>query len=79
METKWFAKSLTVWGLVVTGASQFMPFIGPLIGIDVTPGEIQEVGTSVSDVISSIGTAAGLIMAFIGRKRAKGPLSIAGA
>lgn len=63
--------SKTVWGLILTALS----VIGLLLGIDFT-ALIQEASTAHSLVewLSVVGTAIGLVMAYIGRKNAKGGL-----
>ncbi len=77
-ETKWIGKSLTIWGVVVTAASTLLPTFGASLGLEVTADDVAKVGSSVTDVISAVGTAVGLIMAVIGRMRAKGPATLTG-
>jgi hypothetical protein len=76
--SKWIGKSLTFWGIAVTFLSTVLPAVGPFIGLDVTPGEVSEVGTSVTTALQAIGGAIGTVMAIIGRMRAKAPATLLG-
>ena len=49
MESKWFIKSKTVWGLIITGAAQFIPVLAPMVGFEVSSSEILQVGIRLQD------------------------------
>lgn len=78
MQSKWFLKSKTIWGVIITGASTLIPVFGPLIGLDVSPTDIIEVGTSITDVITALGQAAGIILTIYGRFKSTGPVTVSG-
>lgn len=64
--------SKTIWGLITTLASM----IGLMLNIDFTPLLQQAMSAhSVVAWLSVAGTAIGLIMAYFGRKHAKGGLN----
>ena len=64
MQSKWIAKSLTVWG----GLVMLLPGLAQLIGIDV--GNVQAIGEAGSTVIVGLSEVAGFVMVVIGRLRA---------
>ncbi len=64
MDSKWIAKSLTVWGGIVVA----LPGIGAIIGIDF--GDIAPLQAAGVAVINGIATIGGFVMLVIGRKRA---------
>ncbi len=74
MDNKWVLRSLTIWGGIVVFLVNVLPVLGPMVGFDISPDEVQEAGNAVSDVIKSVGTVVGLAMVFIGRAR-KGDLT----
>ena len=78
MDSKWIGKSLTIWGVIITGASTVLPAVGPLIGLDLNAAEILQFGDSVTQAINAIGGVIGVIMTVIGRMRANKPLTVAG-
>ena len=64
MESKWVAKSLTIWGGIVVA----LPGLGAIIGIDF--GDIVPLQAAGVAVINGLATIAGFVMLVIGRKRA---------
>ena len=69
MEQKWIARSLTIWGLIVTVVSTAGPVFGPLIGIDVNPADVAEVGAKGTTWINATGALIGSVMVIWGRLR----------
>lgn len=72
--SKWWGQSMTIWGAIVTGAATVLPAIGPLLGIDLTPDLIRELGDHVVDAAQALGALIGIIMTIYGRMRASGSL-----
>jgi len=68
--SKWWGHSLTIWGALVTAASTVLPALGPLLGLDLTPEIIRELGDQVVVVAQAIGALIGIIMTIWGRTRA---------
>lgn len=75
VQPKFILKSMSIWGVIVMAASYVAPIVGTLTGlaghpVDVPPGDIQTVGTSVGTAIQSVGMAIGAILGVWGRYRA---------
>jgi uncharacterized protein (TIGR02594 family) len=72
---KWWGRSMTIWGAIVTGLAAVAPAIGPALGVDIP----AEVVTSGADQIAAIAQAAvgllGTVMTVVGRVRAARPLA----
>lgn len=76
MQSKWIGTSLTIWGAIMTALSSFGPVFGPLIGLDIQPSEINQLGTTGTQLIQATGSLIGLVMVVVGRIRAKGPATV---
>ncbi len=75
--TKWLGSSKTIWGMIITVASTAGPVLGPLFGYDgVNPADIQEVGSTVWEMVSAVGLGVGTLLTIYGRMTAKGPATI---
>jgi lysozyme family protein len=72
--TKWWGRSMTIWGAVVTALSTVLPVMGPLIGIDISADLVQQLGDEVTRVVQAAGGLIGIIMTIYGRSRASAPL-----
>ncbi len=70
LPTKWWGESMTIWGTILTAASTILPILGPLVGLELTPELVQELGEQVIQLIKVIGGVAGLVMTIYGRSRA---------
>lgn len=66
MESKWIAKSLTLWGALITAFSA----LAPVLGIDLTPEALADINTGGVEIINAIGVIVGSLMTIIGRLRA---------
>ena len=66
MESKWIAKSLTLWGALITAGSA----LAPTIGIDITPEGWAEVNESGQSIINALGVVIGSAMTIAGRLKA---------
>ncbi len=73
---KWILKSKTFWGAVVMAATTLVPAFGHMIGIDATAQDVQNIGNSITDVITAVGTAVGFVMVVLGRMQAEGKATL---
>lgn len=71
---KWWGESMTIWGTLITAAAAVLPAFGPLIGLDLSPATVKQVGNQAVDVIQAVGGLVGTLMALYGRSRAVQPL-----
>lgn len=74
-EPKWWGRSLTIWGTIVTTLATVLPVIGPLVGLDITAEMVRDFGEQATRVIQAIGGLVGVLMTIWGRSRADRPLS----
>jgi len=68
--TKWWGHSMTIWGVAVTALSTVLPTVGPLIGLDITPEVVRQLGDQVVLAVQAVGGLAGTILTIYGRMRA---------
>ena len=68
--TKWWGRSLTIWGALITGLSTVAPVVGPLFGLDVTSDLVRDLGEQSVAVVQAVGGLAGTILTIYGRTRA---------
>lgn len=74
-ESKHWSGSLTIWGVIITFLSAVLPVLGPIIGVDITAAEIEELGEKGWQTLQALGGLIGSIMAIYGRIRAKQAIS----
>lgn len=68
--TKWWAHSLTIWGALITGVSAVLPTVAPLIGLDIKPEVVRQLGDQAVLAVQALGGVAGTILTIYGRMRA---------
>ena len=73
-EPKWWANSMTIWGVVVTTLSTVLPTLGPVFGLNITAELIRQLGDNVVIFGQAFGGLVGTVMAVYGRVRASGPV-----
>jgi uncharacterized protein (TIGR02594 family) len=73
-QPKWWATSMTMWGVLVTALSTVLPALGPVLGLNLTAELIQQLGDNVVVFGQALGGLVGTILAIYGRVRASGPL-----
>ena len=73
-DSKWWGRSITIWGVLITALSTVLPALGPVIGLDITAELIRQVGDQVVVVVQALGGLAGTILAIWGRFRATSSL-----
>ncbi len=71
---KWWAHSMTVWGVVVTTLSTVLPALGPVLGLNITAELIRQLGDNVVLFGQALGGLVGTVLAIYGRVRASAPL-----
>lgn len=69
-EGKWWGRSLTIWGVLITGLSTVLPAVGPLFGFNITADLIQQLGDSVVQFTQATAGLIGTALAVWGRVRA---------
>lgn len=67
---KWWASSITIWGAIITALSTVLPIVGPLLGLDIPPELVHQLGDQVVLVAQAIAGLAGTILTIYGRARA---------
>lgn len=75
-EPKWWGRSMTIWGVVVTTLSAVVPIAARACGIDLPAQLVQDLGTQITVVLQAIGGLAGIVITIAGRVRATQPLNI---
>jgi uncharacterized protein (TIGR02594 family) len=73
-DPKWWAHSMTIWGVIVTTLSTVLPAIGPALGLNITADLIQQLGDNVVVFGQALGGLVGTVLAIYGRVRASAPL-----
>jgi hypothetical protein len=68
--SKWWAQSMTIWGVIITTLATVLPTLGPLFGLDITPELIRQLGDQVVLVAQAIAALIGTILTIYGRVRA---------
>jgi hypothetical protein len=71
---KWWASSMTIWGAVVTALSTVLPVVGPLVGLNIPPELVLQLGDQVVLLAQAAGGVAGTILTIYGRSRATSAL-----
>jgi hypothetical protein len=67
---KWWAQSMTIWGALITALATVLPALGPLVGLDITPELVRELGDQVVAVAQAVAGLIGTILTIYGRVRA---------
>lgn len=73
-DPKWWGQSMTIWGTLITAVATVAPVLGPVIGIEISPDTVRQLGGQSADVVRGLAGLAGTIMALYGRSRAAQPL-----
>ena len=74
-DPKWWGNSMTIWGAIVTGLTNVLPILGPLIGVDISAEMIRDLGQNATQAIQAIGGIIGILLTVVGRMRAIQPLA----
>lgn len=71
---KWWGRSMTIWGAIVTGAAALAPAFGQALGVDIPASLITDAGNQLFAAVQAVGVLAGTIMTIYGRLRASRPI-----
>jgi hypothetical protein len=67
---KWWAQSMTIWGALITAAATVTPALGQLLGIDLPPELIHQLGHQAAAAAQAVAALVGTILTIYGRVRA---------
>lgn len=73
-DPKWWGNSMTIWGTLITAVATVAPIVGPIVGIDISPEAVRQIGGQSADVARGLAGLVGTLMALYGRARAVQPL-----
>ena len=74
MEPTFFLKSKRFWGMFIAAATAILPAVGTLVGWDIKPGLVVDLGAAGSNALEAVGGFVGLALMLIGSMKAKGPM-----
>ncbi len=74
MQSTFFLKSKLFRGMAITAAAAVLPAIGVLLGWDIKPGLILDLGEAGNILLGAVGGFLGLALTFVGSLKAKGPM-----
>jgi uncharacterized protein (TIGR02594 family) len=64
---KWWAHSVTVWGTLITALATVLPLLGPVLGVEIKPDLVRQLGDNLTATAQAVAGLAGTIMALYGR------------
>lgn len=67
---KWWGRSMTVWGAMVTALSAVVPVLAPAIGVEISPETVRTLGDQTLQLIQVAGGLVGTVLTIYGRVRA---------
>ena len=73
---KWWLRSKTMWGTLITAAATVIPAIGPALGIVLPADIITTFGDQVITAAQAITGLFGTVLAIYGRLKADTPLAL---
>lgn len=71
---KWWGRSLTIWGVIVTALSTVLPIVAQVFGIELSPDLVRQLGASLTTLAQAVAGVVGIVMTIVGRFRARQPL-----
>jgi uncharacterized protein (TIGR02594 family) len=75
-DSKWWVRSKTMWGTLITAAATVIPAIGPALGIVLPADIITTFGDQVITAAQAVAGLFGTILAIYGRLKADTPLAL---
>ncbi|AGK58082.1 hypothetical protein HYPDE_32038 [Hyphomicrobium denitrificans 1NES1] len=75
-DSKWWVRSKTVWGTLITAAATVIPAIGPALGIALPADIIQTFGDQAITAVQALAGLFGTVLAIYGRLKADTPLAL---
>lgn len=73
-DSKWWLRSKTMWGTLITAAATVIPAIGPALGIVLPADIITNFGDQVISAAQALAGLFGTVLAIYGRLNADTPL-----
>lgn len=73
---KWWGRSMTIWGAIITATATVLPVIGPLLGFEVSAEVIRQFGDEAVRAAQAVVGLIGTLMTVYGRARADQPLTL---
>lgn len=67
LPTKWWGHSVTIWGTLITALTTVLPLLGPVLGLDIKPELVRQLGENMLGVAQAVVGLAGTLMALYGR------------
>ena len=74
-QPKWWAQSMTIWGIIITTLSTVLPVVGPVVGFNISAELVQQLGDGILQVRQAAGGLTGTALTVWGRLRATQPLA----
>ena len=74
--SKWWGRSMTIWGTAITGLATVLPVIGPVLGVNISGEAVRQVGAQSVEVGQAVAGLIGTLLAIYGRSRATLPLGL---
>lgn len=71
---KWWIKSKTIWGALISAAAAIAPALGPLIGVDLPSDVIKDAGDQTVTAVQAVAGLIGTLLTIYGRLAATVPL-----
>lgn len=75
IDEKWWARSKTIWGTIITAAATVLPLIGPIIGIEIPAEVIKQAGEQTLSVVQAVLGLIGTLLALYGRTHASSAIT----
>lgn len=72
---KWWARSRTIWGALITAAASIVPLLGPLLGIELSADAVKQAGDQTMAAAQAVMALIGTLLTIFGRLKAQGPLT----
>lgn len=75
-QPKWWGRSVTIWGAIITAAATVLPAVGPLVGLEISAEFIRQFGQEAVHAAQAVAGLIGTLMTIYGRARADQPLTL---
>lgn len=75
-EGKYWLKSITVWGAIITAMAAVLPGLLGVFGIIISAEEIKTIGQQGVEVLQALAALVGTVMVIVGRMRAAEPVTM---
>ncbi len=75
IDEKWWDKSKTITGKLITAAATVLPLIGPMIGIEIPAEVIRQAGEQTLTAVQAVVGLIGTLLAIFGRVQASSAIT----